>query len=323
MATYPNNYRTGTGFNPNYSYGGITALHIYNANNGRGAGSRRAMFTASNISQFVSVPDGYALKTPFPPLKAGAMSSFINEIATFGTPSQPLIIGLPMVTSEQILAMSAEGSISVRVFMDGSATVASFSTPSSNLNIVVALSGDGAITFSTPSCLMSLLVPFDGSGAIATFTGLADLRGRMSMEGSFSPFTELSPENLARAVWESLTVDYAANGTMGEKLQDAYQAKVWMSDDNASLSDRYLVVWHRNGMPITTGITSPTIQIIQSSNGLNLLPVTAMTQIGATGTYKHEESTNRIANGAGYLIKVSATIDGSVRTWFQPVSRDS
>lgn len=106
-------------------------------------------------------------------------------------------------------------------------------------------------------------------------------------------------------------------------VTNSYQAKVWMQDDNANSNDRYVVSWYRNGVQVTSGITSPTIQVIAAATGSDLVASTSMTQIGSTGAYRYSEGTNRIADGAAYLIVVTATIDGATRTWYQPMGRDS
>lgn len=123
----------------------------------------------------------------------------------------------------------------------------------------------------------------------------------------------------------TITGDWDVPGDMtihGENV-DRYQAKVWLIDDNGASTDRYMVVWHFAGQPVTTGITLPTIQVFDSG-GVDLIASTAMTQIGSTGTYKYNASgAERVTSGAIYMIKVTATIDGSVRTWYQPIGRDS
>ena len=41
------------------------------------------------------------------------------------------------------------------------------------------------------------------------------------MQGEWTPYTELSPENLARAVWDALATQFNDAGTMGNKLNAA------------------------------------------------------------------------------------------------------
>jgi hypothetical protein len=105
---------------------------------------------------------------------------------------------------------------------------------------------------------------------------------------------------------------------------DTYQAKVWLFDDNAGDADRYAVVFFKNGQPVVSGITSPTIQVIAVADGTDLIEATALAEVGSLGLYRYTATTTeRISDGAAYIAKVSATIDGGGRTWFQPVGRDS
>jgi len=104
---------------------------------------------------------------------------------------------------------------------------------------------------------------------------------------------------------------------------DTYQAKIWLTDDNNGEADRYVTVWFKNSQPVTSGITSPTIQVFNSS-GTDLIASIAMTQIGTTGTYRYVATgSERTSGGVAYLARAQATIDGATRTWYQPVSRDS
>lgn len=103
---------------------------------------------------------------------------------------------------------------------------------------------------------------------------------------------------------------------------DAYHAKCWVVKESTT-TDHYAVVFFKNGQPVTSGITSPTIQVIKASDGSDLIASTALTEVGSLGIYKKDESTNKMTAGAIYFAKVTATIDGSARTWYQQVGRDS
>lgn len=103
---------------------------------------------------------------------------------------------------------------------------------------------------------------------------------------------------------------------------DAYHAKVWVVKESTT-ADHYAVVFFKNGQPVTAGITSPTIQVIKASDGTDLIASGALTEVGALGIYRKDESTNKLAGGAIYFAKVAATIDGSTRSWLQQVGRDS
>jgi hypothetical protein len=104
---------------------------------------------------------------------------------------------------------------------------------------------------------------------------------------------------------------------------DTYQVKVTLDRDSVGTTDRYSVAFFKNGQPVVAGITSPTIQVIKQTDGSDLVASTALTQVASTGLYKYTDGTNRVTVGAAYYALVTATIDGSSRTWNQPVSRDS
>jgi hypothetical protein len=104
---------------------------------------------------------------------------------------------------------------------------------------------------------------------------------------------------------------------------DKYQAKVVLLKDDTGAADRYTVNFFKNGQPVTTGITSPTLQVIKVADGADLIAATALTEVG-TGNYRYTATTTqRITAGAAYDALISATIGGSARTWRQPVGRDT
>lgn len=103
---------------------------------------------------------------------------------------------------------------------------------------------------------------------------------------------------------------------------DNYSAKVWVIRDGTT-ADRYGVRWYKNLVPITSGITSPTIQVIKASDGTDLIASTALTEIGSTHRFKRDETTNKMSAGQMYFAVVSATIDGSTRSFEQQVGRDA
>lgn len=190
-------------------------------------------------------------------------------------------------------------------------------------NDPVTLSGSPALTAykdndtTQDTSGITLTVDFD------SITGL----NQVSVDTSSDP-TFYSENSSFELVFTSGTVE--GDSVVGEvagrfalRNLNAYQAKVWIIDDNGGTTDRYVTIWHKNGEPLITGITSPTIQVIKVADGTDLVASAAMTQIAATGLYRYSEATNRIVNGVAYIVKVEATIDGGTRTWYQPIGRDS
>lgn len=222
MATYPNNYRTGVGFLPNYTFFGIIPYYVYNAELGTGTGSRLNWQIGTDGGGFArtsSAPDGYGMKTPFPPIKAGGISAWNDTVTNFQM-SAALIQGGPMEGTATITIDQA-GGLSMVVGLSGSAAVVTLTGNSMVLRMTVGLTGSGAFQLTGDNNL-ALIVPFEGAGTVMTMgPGGTDLRERLSMSGEWTPFTDLSPENLAREVWNALLSQYQGDGTAGKALSTA------------------------------------------------------------------------------------------------------
>lgn len=103
-----------------------------------------------------------------------------------------------------------------------------------------------------------------------------------------------------------------------------YTARIWQNKDTSVPQDEYTVVWYKNNIRVTSGITSPTIEIIKRVDGTDLLAATTMTQVGTTGSYKYDATgSNRLTDGESAIIVVAATIDGSAREYSEVFGRDA
>lgn len=222
MATYPNNYRTGVGFLPNYTFFGIIPYYVYNAELGTGAGSRLNTQIGTDGNGFKrtsSAPDGYGMKAPFPPVKAGGISAWNGPVVQLSM-TGALIQGGPMEGTADI-TFSQSGALSMVVSMAGTAAVVTLTGDNMVLRMTVGLNGTGAFQL-TGTNNLALIVPFEGIGSVVTMgVGSTDLRELLSLSGEWTPFTELSPEGLANAVWSSLVSQYQDDGTMGKALSTA------------------------------------------------------------------------------------------------------
>lgn len=177
-------------------------------------GDRFNRFVALN--ETASTPDGYGAKTFIPPIIAGSMSAQRDVVDMTG--DAYLLSGGPMEGSGSI-SMTVDGGLSLVVGMSGTAAVVSLIGDGMVLKLTIGLSGEGSWVL-TGSPSLALIVPFEGSGSFS-LTGTSDLRGLLSLEGEWTPFTELSPENLARSVWDSVLSQYQDDGTAGKALSTA------------------------------------------------------------------------------------------------------
>lgn len=164
-------------------------------------------------------------------------------------------------------------------------------------------------------------------GDIANYKIAAtDLTGRGNYAGSMPAVTDSGTyifefiNNADNVTFAEGSIDWDGSA---EIVANNYYAAVYFCRDQNNTVDDYLVVWYRNGIPVTSEITTPLIQIISPTDGSDILASTAMTEISGTGAYKYTEASGRITKGLGALVKVTATINGAARTFTHPVGRDT
>jgi hypothetical protein len=115
----------------------------------------------------------------------------------------------------------------------------------------------------------------------------------------------------------------AARALLLDNLADLYHADIEYTVDGAATHDEFTVRWFKNGQRITAGITTPTLTVVKR-DGTTLINAVAMTQIGTTGAYGYDATTtSRLPAGDSAEAVVTATIDGSARTFSRRISRDS
>lgn len=182
-------------------------------------GARFNRFVSETTDKRAGVPNGYS--SPVLPIKAGGMSSLRGILTVSG--SGDMLQGGPMEGTGD-MSFTTDSNLSLVISMSANASVVTMTGDSMVLRLTVGLDGTGAFQLTGENNL-ALIVPFEGAGSVLTMgAGATDLRGLLSMQGEWTPFTELSPEGLASAVWGSMASAYNDAGTMGEKLNGAGSA---------------------------------------------------------------------------------------------------
>lgn len=213
MAVYPNNYHSAIGWNP-YRY--QTAQMQLIKYRGMG-GNRLNVFLgeAQTISKTASAPDGYDMKGLVKPLTAGSVSSYQPTSITFT--QSGVTVSVKLLDGSTTLVLSESGSLSMVVTSEGTFTF----DWSQLADLAVSLTASGSFSADIQgSAQLNVVVPSSGSFAFVLSQD-GDLKGLLSMTGEWTPFTELSPQSLATAVWAASAVDNNDVGSMGEKLNDA------------------------------------------------------------------------------------------------------
>ncbi len=118
-------------------------------------------------------------------------------------------------------------------------------------------------------------------------------------------------------------VDYTDGVAFGiTRLASIYHADIKFVRDQANTQDEYTVAWYKDGLRVTSGITSPVLRITNRSAGTELR-AGGMTQIASTGLYKWDEGTYRATLGESLVVVAEATIDGATRQDSRLITRDS
>ena len=108
-------------------------------------------------------------------------------------------LGVLRHVAAALCTVDSSAGLSLVVGLAGTASVLTVTGDGGTLSLTIGLDGTASMAF-TGGGALSMIVPFEGTGSVAGVTGTADLRGILSMAGGWTPFTDLSPEGLARAV---------------------------------------------------------------------------------------------------------------------------
>lgn len=169
-----------------------------------------------------------------------------------------------------------------------------------------------------------------------------------SQAGDAMALTSGERTTLVAVAWNALTSGMVTVGSIGKRIVDFLTGDAFTrlgAPTGASIAadlnkvsyfatidfrrtttgDEYSVDWYRVSQqvtaPVSSGVTSPLIKVMRRSNGSDLVASTAMSTVG-TG-FKYDEATNLVVPGEAARVEVTATIDGSPRTWTRWIGRDN
>lgn len=173
-------------------------------------------------SELAGIPSGHLAPSSWVlPYKPGAMSSFTSCVVQFSTSTPTLAAGrnIDGNTTVTFTVNPADGQLVVSAV--GSTSVAF--TAAANLAGALSAQGAASFAFTVPNATLGAIVNAQGSAPI-TWSLSATPRAIGNLSGDITPFTELSPQSLADAVWSALANAYTASGTMGGLLNSAGSA---------------------------------------------------------------------------------------------------
>jgi len=162
------------------------------------------------------------------PYQAGQMSAFTYVAATVTANPLTVAAGVNAIGDTAItftvgpsqleLVVSASGTTSINFSLTGNAAAV--------LQAVGAIGVDFTVGPATLGAESGIF-----GNTVITFTGTATPRATGNLAGAVTPFTELSPQSLAAAVWNAIAAEYTDSGTMGELMNTGASgltaAQVW------------------------------------------------------------------------------------------------
>ncbi len=200
------------------------------------------------------------------PIISGGMAS-ANNLVDFQFSASGSLLSGGAIAGSASAALTGTGSLGLIISLSGEAIAEAAATGS--LALTISLAGESSASL-TGTGSLSMLVPMSGE-ALAQLTGYADLKGYCSLSGDITPYTELSPQNLAAAVWSSIADNYQETGTMGLLLNTAGGGGI-----DPALAQKIEEVWQLMGLdsgnPLsvstTERLTGAIAQAIEESGGV-------------------------------------------------------
>lgn len=193
---------------------------------------------ATAALRLVAYPTGYTNGWMMP-LVAGSVSSHYNAVGSTVASGQ-MAAGINITgTATGLSTAEAIGQLIL------SAIGQAFGSTTLTGNIVASLAASGTAAGSSSLNATIGALAWGRGEAVGETTASLISYAVGHLAGSVTPFTELSPENLAAAVWNSLLANYQQSGSMGEALMGAgggtTPASIWQYLVDGSFSAEELV----------------------------------------------------------------------------------
>lgn len=149
------------------------------------------------------------------PFKAGALSAFTNCRPSFTINTLNLVAGRNISGGASVTISVGPSQLDTIVSSNGQCVI-SFSV-TGTVGAALPLDGSSSLSFTVGPSTLGAIVSAIGSSSVV-FDDSATLIATGNMTGAITPFTELSPESLAAAVWNAISADFNLANTMGELL---------------------------------------------------------------------------------------------------------
>lgn len=180
-----------------------------------------------------AVPNGHLPPSAWTmPRKPGGLSAYVGNNITLTNATAAAAAGVNIDGALTFTFTNADAALELVVSASG--TVAITFTNAATLAGAIDGSGSATITLSVGTATLGAIVDAIGTAGV-TFSASGTPSAIGHLAGDITPFTELSPQSLAAAVWAALSADNNISGTMGRLLNsvgggsdpDTIAAAVW------------------------------------------------------------------------------------------------
>lgn len=201
---------------------GVGSIYAANVSGAITPGSRRCWFDAEATTgaapKQAGMPSGYGHPGAWVlPQRAGGMASRGIVAGAGAVIAAPLVSSTPLAAALAGTGTVADAAcavvIALAAVLQGSGTLTA--PLSGGVQLAATLAGQGSLTAAL-SVLAGLVATLPGTGSVT-----ANLKGYAGLEADLLPYTDLSPQALASAVWNTLASAASTAGTMGELLNAA------------------------------------------------------------------------------------------------------
>lgn len=214
MALIRNGSNQITGLNRVFGAVGAYGLRSNFDRNGTFKSFDSGTHAVANVTNRNARPDGarhpYSWKQP---TKAGGLGSH-NEAQGSVASSLSMASGINITGLAEGTTPTAHATLQLVVSM--LATALGEATVAGNLNAALGMSGTSAGVASQTAVINALAWAIGQADGVSVASLVSFANGKL--QGSITPFTELSPQGLADAVWNSLLAQYTVDGTAGNAL---------------------------------------------------------------------------------------------------------
>lgn len=150
--------------------------------------------------------------------KSGGLKSFL-ESQGIATVTGSMAAGRNIAaTSEGLATVTGTGSLVV----SGAGTASGVATVTGNDNAALGAAGTTSGSATATGSITALAWAVGQSGGAGGASAVIFATGQL--QGSITPYTELSPQSLAAEVWNATASSYTESGTMGFKVNSAASA---------------------------------------------------------------------------------------------------